>query len=80
MGFSCSTARGVFLDEGLSLCPLRWQQILIHCSPREVPPRETLVSCIYLHSSLDDLSFPLSHMRFLGLCLKFTGLHVVTVV
>ena len=35
-GLSCSTACGIFVDQGLNLCPLHWQKILIHCTTREV--------------------------------------------
>ena len=39
-GLNCSSARGIFLDQGSSLCPLHWQagsQLLNHQgSPRAV--------------------------------------------
>ena len=34
---SCPTARGIFQAQGLNLCPLHWQQILIHGATMEVP-------------------------------------------
>ena len=32
----CPVACSIFLDQGLSLCPLHWQVILNHCTTREV--------------------------------------------
>ena len=37
-GFSCSTACGIFLDQGSNPCPCIGRQILNHCTTREVPP------------------------------------------
>ena len=34
-GLSCSTACGIFLDQGSNLCLLHWQQILYHPATRE---------------------------------------------
>ena len=36
-GLSCSTACGIFLDQGSNPCPLHWRRILNHCTTREVP-------------------------------------------
>ena len=36
-GFSCSAACGIFLDQGLNLCPLHFHRIPNHCATREVP-------------------------------------------
>ena len=33
---SCSTACGIFPDQGLNLCPCVGRQILIYCANREV--------------------------------------------
>ena len=33
---SCSTACGIFSDQGLNLCPCIGRQILIYCANREV--------------------------------------------
>ena len=33
---SCSTACGIFRDQGWNPCALHWQQILNHCATREV--------------------------------------------
>ena len=33
---SCSSACGIFPDQGLNLCPLNWQKILSHWTTREV--------------------------------------------
>ena len=39
--------------------PCIGRQILIYCTTREVPPRETSVSCFHVHYSWGHLSFPL---------------------
>ena len=36
LGLSYSIACGILPDEGWNPCPLRWQQIFIHCATREI--------------------------------------------
>ena len=35
-GLSCTEACGIFLDQGLNLCPLTGRWTLIHCAIRDV--------------------------------------------
>ena len=40
-GLSCSTACGIFPDQGSNPCPLHWQAILNHCVTREAHEEAT---------------------------------------
>ena len=37
-GLSCPKAWRIFLDQGSNWCPLHWQAILNHWTPKEAPP------------------------------------------
>ena len=71
-GISCSTACGIFPDQGLNPCPLHWKaksqpldhqgspgrQMLNHCATREVPVIYFKYSTVYM-SIQNSQSIPL---------------------
>ena len=56
-GPSCPAARGIFLDRGPHLCPLRWQVGFDHWTPREVPfrPSDRCAAIAHCSGSLCSL-------------------------